>query len=194
MAHILPHWTWPGRMNVVTPVHVFTSGDEAELFLNDVSLGRKRKGAYEYRLRWDSVVYKPGILRVIAYKNGSIWASDTVKTASAAAKLKLVADRNNIMGDAKDLSFITVSVVDKDGTLVPVADNIIRFEISGPGEIVATDNGDPTDLQSFPSKERKAFSGMALVIIRANEGAKGEIKVKAQSTGLAFTETTLNVQ
>ena len=194
MAHILPHWTWPERVNVVTPVHVFTSGDEAELFLNDMSLGRKKKGTYEYRLRWDSVVYKPGVLRVIAYRNGAIWASDTVKTANAAARLQLVPDRNSIMGDGKDLSFITVRVLDSDGALVPVADNSILFEVSGPGEIVATDNGDPTDLQSFPSKERKAFSGLALVIVRANEGAKGEIKVKAQATGLAFAETTLNIQ
>ena len=131
---------------------------------------------------------------MIAYRNGAIWASDTVKTANAAARLQLVPDRNSIMGDGKDLSFITVRVLDSDGALVPVADNSILFEVSGPGEIVATDNGDPTDLQSFPSKERKAFSGLALVIVRANEGAKGEIKVKAQSTGLAFAETTLNIQ
>ena len=85
MAHILPHWTWPERVGQVTPVHVFTSGDEAELFLNGKSLGRKKKGAYEYRLRWDDVVYQPGTLKVVAYKNGKIWATDEVKTAGAPA-------------------------------------------------------------------------------------------------------------
>src|SRR5208283_5395077 len=87
MAHILPHWTWPERVGQVTPVHVFTSGDEAELFLNGKSLGRKKKGAYEYRLRWDDVVYEPGTLRVVAYNNGKKWATDEVRTAGAPAIL-----------------------------------------------------------------------------------------------------------
>ncbi len=80
MAHILPHWNWAERVGQITPVHVYTSGDEAELFLNGKSLGRKKKGEFEYRLRWDDVVYEPGELKVIAYKNGKIWAEDSVKT------------------------------------------------------------------------------------------------------------------
>jgi beta-galactosidase len=78
MAHILPHWTWPERVGQVTPVHVFTSGDEAELFLNGKSLGRRKKGQYEYRLRWDDVVYEPGELKVVAYKGGMPWATDVM--------------------------------------------------------------------------------------------------------------------
>jgi len=93
MAHILPHWDWPERVGQITPVHVFSAADEAELFLNGASLGRKKKGQYEYRFRWDSVIYEPGELRVITYKNGQIWASDTVKTAGDAKQLQLVADR-----------------------------------------------------------------------------------------------------
>ncbi|MBD0280495.1 MAG: glycoside hydrolase family 2 protein, partial [Flavisolibacter sp.] len=96
MAHILPHWTWPDRAGKVTPVHVFSSGDEAELFLNGKSLGRKKKGQYEYRFRWDSVVYMPGELRVVTYKNGQLWATDTVKTAGDATQLQLIADRSTI--------------------------------------------------------------------------------------------------
>lgn len=84
MAHIIPHWTWPDRIGKVTPVHVFTSGDEAELFLNGVSLGRKKKGNFDYRLRWDNVVYEPGVLKVIAYKVNKEWAIDSVKTAGKA--------------------------------------------------------------------------------------------------------------
>jgi beta-galactosidase len=85
MAHILPHWTWPERIGQVTPVHVFTSGDAAELFLNGRSLGRKTKGPYEYRLRWDDVVYEPGTLEVVSYRNGARWATAVVKTAGLSA-------------------------------------------------------------------------------------------------------------
>ncbi|WP_436489561.1 beta-galactosidase GalB [Chitinophaga sp. ARDCPP14] len=192
MAHILPHWTWPERVGAITPVHVFTSGDEAELFLDGVSLGRKKKGPYTYRLRWDSVVYKPGVLSVVAYKNGVVWAADTVRTAGEAAQLQLIADRDNIRTDGKDLSFITLRVLDGAGVLVPRAGNRIRFEVSGPGEIVATDNGDPADLQSFSSTERKAFSGLAMVIVRAKPGTTGPIKVTAQSPGLTPAQVILN--
>jgi beta-galactosidase len=194
MAHILPHWTWPGRVGTITPVHVFTSGDEGELFLNDVSLGKKKKGLYEYRLRWDSVIYKPGVLRVVTYKNGTVWATDRVKTAGEAAALALTADRTTIKGDAKDLSFITVRVLDQEGSTVPRADNRIRFEITGPGEIIATDNGDPADLEAFPSKDRKAYSGMAIVIVRARAGVTGQIKITAQSPGLTPAEAIIHVR
>lgn len=194
MAHILPHWTWPERLGMITPVHVFTSADEAELFLNDVSLGRKKKGSYEYRLRWDSVIYKPGVLSVIAYKNGRVWATDTVRTAGEASQLQLIPDRGNIHADGKDLSFITLRVMDSKGVLVPRANNRIRFEISGPGEIICTDNGDPADLESFHLKERKAFNGLAIVIVRAKAGATGPIQVTAQASGLTPAHVVLNGQ
>ena len=146
MAHILPHWNWPDRVGKVTPVHVFTSGDEAELFLNGKSLGRKKKGEYEYRLRWDDVKYQPGELKVVAYKNGEKWAEDEVKTTGAPAGLDIRPDREIISADGKDLSFITVSIVDENGLTVPNADNLVQFEIEGPGKIIATDNGDPTNM------------------------------------------------
>jgi beta-galactosidase len=175
----------------ITPVHVFTSGDEAELFLNGESLGRKKKGEYEYRLRWDDVAYEPGELKVVAYKNGKKWAEDSVETTGAAAGLSLKPDRKTIAADGTDLSFVTLSVLDKDGRTVPNADNAITFEISGPGEIVATDNGDPTDLNAFPSHDRKAFSGLALVIVKAKPGEAGTITVTARSTGLTTETTTI---
>lgn len=192
MAHILPHWTWPERVGAVTPVHVFTSGDEAELFLNDVSLGRKKKGRYEYRFRWDSVIYQPGVLRVVTYKNGTPWAVDTVRTAGEAVQLQLTPDRSHIQTDGKDLSFITLRVLDSSGRIVPRAGNGIRFEVAGPGEIIATDNGNPADLTPFPSKDRKAFNGLAMVIVRAKTGAKGPITVTARSSGLTLAQVVLN--
>jgi beta-galactosidase len=184
MAHILPHWTWPQRVGQITPVHVFTSGDEAELFLNGTSLGKKAKGRYEYRLRWDDVTYEPGELKVVAYKNGKEWATDVMRTAGPAARLLAKADRNTIAADGQDLSFITVTIVDKDDVLVPRAKSRVRFSIDGPGEIVATDNGDPTSFESFPSRERNAFNGLCLVIVRAKPEQTGTITLKAESDGL----------
>jgi beta-galactosidase len=185
MAHILPHWNWPERVGQVTPVHVFTSGDSAELFLNGKSLGKKTKGPFEYRLHWDDVVYQPGVLKVVAYKNGKKWATDEMKTTGPAAKLTMKADRATIAADGNDLSFVTVTVADKNGLLVPRSKNHIKFEIEGPGEIVATDNGDATSFESFQAPERNAFNGLALVIVRAKAGQGGTIKLTATSDGLA---------
>jgi beta-galactosidase len=184
MAHILPHWNWAERVGQITPVHVYTSGDEAELFLNGKSLGMKKKEALEYRIRWDSVVYQPGILKVVAYKNGKKWAEDMVKTTDVASKLTLKADRDVIKADGSDLSFITVTIADKDGLQVPRSDNLVKFEVSGPGEIVGVDNGDATSFESFQGKEHQAYNGLALVIIRSKAGEAGTIKLKAVSEGL----------
>ncbi|MEA9748229.1 beta-galactosidase GalB [Xanthomonas campestris pv. raphani] len=184
MAHLLPHWSWPGREGQVTPVHVFTSGDEAELFVNGVSQGRKRKAPLQYRLRWDAVVYQPGELRVQAYKHGRPWASDRVQTAGRATRMQLSADRNRIRGDGKDLSFITVRLLDADGRPAPTAGDRLRFRVEGAGELVATDNGDPTNLEAFGLPERNAFNGLCLAIVRAKPGAQGPITVHVQSDTL----------
>ncbi|MCR6630464.1 MAG: DUF4982 domain-containing protein [Magnetospirillum sp.] len=191
MAHILPHWSWPERIGLVTPVHVFTSGDEAELFLNGRSLGRKQKGAFEYRLRWDDVIYEPGTLEVVAYKSGREWARGTVRTSGEAAALKLTPDRSEILSDGRDLSFVTAQVVDADGTFVPRADHSVSFHLEGPGEIVATDNGDPTNFQSFVSPRRRAFNGLVLVIVRGIPGQPGQLKLIATSNGLRAGETLI---
>ena len=184
MVHMLPHWNWPDRIGEVTPVHVFTSGDEAELFLNGRSLGKKKKAAFEYRLRWADVKYEPGELKVIAYKNGKRWAEQIVRTTGNAAQLDISADRKLIEADSKDLSFITVKVADKNGLLVAEANNKVNFTIEGPGEIVATDNGDPANLVSFASKERAAYFGLVLVIVRSQKDKPGTIKISASAKDL----------
>jgi len=184
MAHILPHWNWPERIGQVTPVHVYTSGDEAELFLNGHSLGRKKRGPLEYRLRWDDVRYEPGELRVVAYRKGREWATDAVATTGPAAKITLSADRAALRADGRDLSFITAAVADREGRVVPRSKNRMAFSISGPGDIVATDNGDATCLEPFQSKERAAFNGLALVIVRTRAGEAGTITLEAASGGL----------
>jgi beta-galactosidase len=213
MAHILPHWTWPERVGQVTPVHVYNSGDEAELFLNGKSLGLKKKifdtpgqamnGQSAYRIRWDDVIYEPGELKVIAYKDGKEWATDMMRTAGNASQMNLKPDRATINADGCDLSFVTLTVQDSNGIMVPRANNLIRFSVSGPGEIVATDNGDPTDFNVFSSHERKAFNGLALVIIRAKRGQTlhqsgtgqtGPVVITAESDGLPVVTCTVTTR
>jgi beta-galactosidase len=192
MAHILPHWNWSERLDSITPVHVYTSGNEAELFLNGKSLGRKAKVAgQDFRLKWDNVRYQPGTLKVIAYKNGKQWATDEVKTTGEAAKLGLLADRKTIAADGVDLAFITVKVQDVSGLTVPRSHPVIKFEVEGPGEIVAADNGDATSFESFQSPIRKAYNGMALVIVKAKKGTSGTFKVKASANGLSTGEISV---
>ena len=191
MAHILPHWNWPERMGQVTPVYVYTSGDEAELFLNGKSLGRKKKGPADYRLRWDDVVYQPGELKVVAYKDGKEWARDVVKTTGTPSQLLMKPDHQQIKADGRDLSFVTVTVADKDGLQVPRSKNLISYEISGPGEIVATDNGDATDLTTFSEHRRRAFNGLGLVIVRSKPGQAGPITLTAVSEGLTPAKTII---
>jgi beta-galactosidase len=184
MAHILPHWNWPERKGLVTPVFIYTSGDEAELFLNGKSLGKKKKGQFEYRLRWDDVVYEPGELKVIAYRNGEKWAEDVMRTTGKASLINMSADRPVIHPDATDLIFITVRIEDSNNLLVPKSDNLVNFTIEGPGKIAAVDNGDATSHDSFQSSSRKAYNGMCLVIIKADKGASGTITVRGESDGL----------
>ena len=197
-AHILPHWTWPERVGQVTPVHVFSSGDEAELFVNGKSQGRIAKATarspYEYRFRWDYVKYEPGELAVVVYKDKREWARSTVQTAGAAARLAAIPDRARIHADGKDLSFVSVSVTDKDGRPAPRAANRVHFSIDGPGEIVATDNGDQTDMEPFQAHEKQAFNGRVLVIVRGKPGQPGKISVRAAAAGLSPAEATILTQ
>lgn len=185
MAHILPHWNWPDRIGQVVPVHVYTSGTEAELFVNGKSWGRrsKREGQ-DFRLVWDSVVYQPGSVRVVAYKNGQKWAEDEVQTTGEARKIRLEADRNSLDAGSRELAFVTVRLTDEEGRTVPTACCPLKFEVEGAGELVATDNGDPISFTPFQSTEREAFNGLALAIVRARKGAAGEIRVRVSGEGL----------
>ena len=332
MAHILPHWNWPERVGKVTPVHVYTSGDSAELFLNGKSLGKKAKARldaaqklkslstdkkvvvsseerdknnfassgndgnmntrwcaadgngeqfwqvdlgevqsvkscvicfeneannykyyiktskdgqnwelaasseyegsgktatlkfdkkaryvkvefielrgsiwasfYEclvyadsepdtgkqpeyYRLRWDDVVYEPGELKVVAYKEDKEWATDVMKTTGEPAKVEISCDRDVIEATGRDISYLTVKIVDEDGLMVPRSNNLVKFEIDGPGEIIAVGNGDATSHESFKADERKAYNGMCLVVVRSVKDKAGKIRLRALSNGLS---------
>lgn len=190
-AHILPHWTWPDRVGQITPVHVFSSADEGELFVNGKSQGKIKKRDYEYRFRWDYVVYEPGEVKVVTWKKGQPWATETIHTVGEAAKLSLTADRSGIASDGRDLSFVALKILDKDGNIVPAAKQKVEFSIEGPGEIVATDNGDPTDLTAFPSKSRDAFNGLALAIVKSDAKRAGKIILRARAQGLGETQVEI---
>ena len=197
MAHILPHWNWKGREGQITPVYVFTSGDEAELFLNGRSLGRQRKqpGVWDraYRLRWDDVRYEPGRLEAVAYKGGREWARATVRTTGAPVRLAAVAETDAIAADGEDICYVNVSVQDAEGLVVPNAKETVAFSVEGPGEIVATDNGDETDFDDFRLPRRKTFNGWAQAIVRARTGQSGTIRVTATSAGLASATAELKI-
>lgn len=190
MAHLLPHWTWPERVGQVTPVFVYTSGDEAELFLNGESLGRKKRGPRDYRLRWDDVKYTPGEVKVVAYKNGQEWATDTMKTAGEPARVSLVAEDAHLQGHT---AFYDATVVDKDGVPVPRANSLIRFSVEGPALVRATDNGDATSHASFQARECRAFNGKCVVTLGIDRGkAGGPVTVRAEAEGLQAGEVLTN--
>ncbi len=188
MAHILPHWNWAGREGEITPVYVFTSGDEGELFLNGKSLGRQRKqpGVWDraYRLRWDDVRYQPGTLEVVVYKNGKAWARDCVKTTGKPFALKVEAVNDSIVSDGEDVAYVNVSVVDEAGNLVPTAEDEVMFSVEGEGVIVATDNGFEGDMSNFLLPTHKAFGGRVLGLVRAKVGTIGTLNVTARAKGL----------
>lgn len=195
MAHIVPHWTWPQeRVGNITPIHVFSSADEAEVFLNNESLGRHKRQSDENRFRWDNVTYTPGEVRVETWKDGLPWATDVVRTAGVATNLEVEADCESIYSTGEDLCFVTVTVHDSEGVFSPEADNVINFVLHGAGEIVATDNGFQADLTPFPSPDRKVFNGMALAILRAHPGATGSIKLEAKSKGLKGAQVQIGVK
>lgn len=201
--HILPHWTWKGREGQVTPVFVYTNYPSAELFINGKSQGKRTKDTSvtidgskdeksqkefkrqsRYRLMWMDTKYEPGTLKVVAYdEQGKPVAEQEVHTAGDPYQIVLQADRDTITADGKDLSFITVSVVDKDGNLCPNADNSISFKVKGAGTYRAGANGDPTSLESFQKPQMKVFSGMMTAIVQSEEKA-GTITLEASSKGL----------
>ena len=202
--HILPHWNWEGREGEVTPVFVYTNYPSAELFINGKSQGKRSKDLsinidnslcdtvgsttfkrqQRYRLMWMDTKYEPGTVKVVAYdKDGKAVAEKEMHTAGKPYAIRLEADRKEITADGKDLSFVTVSVVDKDGNLCPLADNEIKFKVKGKGYYRAGANGNPASLESFQRPQMKVFSGMMTAIVSSTEEA-GKIVLEASSKGL----------
>lgn len=193
-VHILPHWNWEERIGKITPVHIYTSGDAVELFLNGKPLGRREKIHSYDRLTWDDVRYEPGVLKAIAYKNGQKWAEEVVETTGKPAALQVMPEKTVLKNDGTDLSFIRVAIVDSKGRAVPRSKNHLKFSVSGPAEIVATDNGDATSLLPFQLSERDAYNGLALVILRGKYMEQGKVILTVESKGLPKQKVILKVK
>ncbi|MBK1875287.1 beta-galactosidase GalB [Pelagicoccus mobilis] len=211
MVHLLPHWNWEGHEGQTIPVYSYTNCDEAELFLNGKSLGRRIKGVdtseifvkfnsfdgptfnSKYRLSWE-VPYQPGTLKVVGYKDGKAICEKSISTAATAAQVSLSPDRKVIKSDGYDISFITVRIEDQDGNLVPESDNLVTFEIEGPGEIAAVGNGNPATTESFQASHRKAFNGLCMLFLKSKPGESGSIKVTAHSQGLTSASTSISAE
>lgn len=187
--HILPHWNWEGREGEKTPVFVYTNYPSAELFINGKSYGRQTKhknGTVEnrYRLMWHDAVYQPGEVRVVAYdEQGNPVAEKTVRTASKPHHIELVTDRSSLQADGKDLAYVTLRIVDKDGNLCPNDGRLVSFKVKGAGKYRASANGDPTCLDLFHKPEMHAFGGMLTVIVQSGEKT-GEIELQATAKGI----------
>lgn len=193
-VHILPHWNWEERIGKITPVHIYTSGDAVELFLNGKPLGRREKIHSYDRLTWDDVHYEPGVLKAVAYKNGQKWAEEVVETTGKPAALQVTPEKTVLKNDGTDLSFIRVAIVDSKGRAVPRSKNHLKFSVSGPAEIVATDNGDATSLLPFQLSERDAYNGLALVILRGKYMEQGKVILTVESKGLPKQKVILKVK
>lgn len=192
-VHLLPHWTWPGREGQVTPVYCYTDGVEGELFINGVSQGRVKKDSNSrldrYRLRWNDVKYEPGELKVIAYdEQGNEIGTQTVKTAGKAAKIVLEAEKGTIKADGRDLAFITVSLTDENGTLIPDAADALTFEVSGAGLYKAACNGDATSLEPFTEPAMQLFAGKLVVIVQSTTD-KGTITLKVNDAARNISQS-----
>ena len=187
VLHVFPHWNWKQGDSV--DVWAYTSTPEVELFLNGKSLGAKSKTEETLHVSW-RVAWEPGSIRAVSKKDGREVLTREVKTAGEPARIRLTADRSEIYADGKDLSFITVEIIDNEGNLVPNADQLVNFEIDGDATIAGVDNGNPVSHEPFQAFYRKAFFGKCLVIVRSPK-VSGKAVLRANSDGLKSAEQSL---
>ncbi len=187
--HILPHWNWEGHEGRVVPVFVYTNGDCAELFVNGQSQGKKcknplaAKSVDRFRLMWPDVVYQPGVIKVLAWKEGELIGEESVQTAAAPATLHLSADKSKLQPGRDDLCYVTIQAVDKQGRPCPLAMNTLKIEVEGEGQFAGVCNGDPQSLVSFRSMNYPLFYGKAVVVLRAGQ-KQGTLSLKVSAEGM----------
>lgn len=197
--HILPHWNWEGHEGQKVPVFVYTNYPSAELFINGKSYGRQTKhkdGTVEnrYRLMWYNTVYEPGEVKVVAYdESNKAVAEKTVRTAGKPHHIELSTDYPLLKADGKDLAYVTLKIVDKDGNLCPTDGRLVNFKVKGAGKYRASANGDPTCLDLFHLPRMHAFSGMLTVIVQSGEKS-GEIELQASAKGVKTGKITIKVK
>ena len=211
VLHLLPHWNWPGREGQIIPVLAYTNCDTVELFVNGKSYGIKvqefpRQGnsyawnkyakpyvnitTADLHLSWD-VAYQPGVIKAVGRKNGKQVIINEIHTAGVPAALRLTPDSSIIY--TNDVALVHVDVTDKQGNVVPFADNIINFTVTGSGRLTGVDNGNQRDDTSFKSPSRKAFNGHACALIKAGM-QPGDIVLTVQADGLKEASVTIRTQ
>jgi beta-galactosidase len=191
VLHVFPHWNWkPGKE--VDVWAYYSNADEVELFLNERSLGVRKKQPLDIHVQW-RVKYEPGALKAVSRKNGKTVLTKIIKTAGEPARLEVVPDKRILHADGKDLSFVTVRILDKNGNLVPEADNKITVEIVGEGVLAGMDNGYPASMESFKALSHKAYNGLCLAIIQSKNKA-GNIKVNITSPGLPAANVVIQTR
>ena len=206
MLHLLPHWNLNVKKGQIVPVLAYTNCDAVELFVDGKSYGEKRLefprqgnsgswNMYEFpqknattadlHLSWD-VPYEPGVVKAVGKKNGQIVCTEVVETSGKPAAVRLTSDRNQLTAGNQDVAHVMVEVVDEKGRVVPTADNLIRFEITGNGKILGLDNGNPADPEPYNSGSKKVFNGLGLAVIQSGK-IPGKAILKASSEGLKDT-------
>lgn len=196
--HILPHWNWEGHEGEKVPVFVYTNYSSAELFVNGKSYGKQTKNNQtvenRYRLMWHDVVYEPGEVKVIAYdRNGKAMAEKVIRTAGKPHRIGLSTPHHTLNADGKDLAYVTLRIVDKDGNLCPTDGRLVNFNVKGAGRYRASANGDPTCLDLFHLPRMHAFNGMLTVILQASKEA-GTMELKASAKGLKSGSIQIDVK
>lgn len=181
VLHLFPHWNWTAGQDVDMWCY-YNQADEVELFVNGKSQGVKAKDENHLHVVW-RVKYEPGSVKVVARKDGKVVGEKEIRTAGEPKKIRLTPDRNTLNADGKDLSFVTVEIVDAEGNLCPLADNLVHFEVEGNLFIAGVDNGSQTSMERFKDNKRKAFNGKCLVVLQ-NDGKTGAARLKAVAEGL----------
>ncbi|MBP5365000.1 MAG: DUF4982 domain-containing protein [Bacteroidales bacterium] len=189
VLHLFPHWNWKDGETVDMWCY-YNNADEVELYINGEPQGTQQKDSLQFHCSW-RVKYQPGEVKVVSRRKGAVVAEKTIRTADRPKAIRLTADRKRILADGEDISFVTVEIVDKNGTLCPMAENDITFEIEGTGFIAGVDNGSPVSLERFKDNHRKAFYGKCIVALQSN-GNAGNIRLKAHCDGLSSDEVTIN--
>lgn len=191
VLHLFPHWNWTPGQDIDMWAY-YNNADEVELFVNGESQGVRTKGKDDFHVVW-RVRYEPGVVKVVSRKDGKTVLEKEIHTAGEPAQIRLTADRNEIKSDGRDLSFVTVEVLDKDGNLCPNADSQIMFDVQGAGFIAGVDNGSPVSMEKFKADHRKAFYGKCLVVVQS-DGKSGGIKLTATSEGLKTAVTAIKAK
>jgi beta-galactosidase len=203
MVHIFPHWNWEGNEGQVIPVMVYSNCDVIELFVNGKSYGEKRlefprqgnSGSWasyatppvnattaDLHLSWD-VPYEPGTLKAVGKKNGEVVCTEIIETTGNPAAIKLMVDSNQIAADGQDVAHVRIEIIDDKGNIVPTADNLITYNVSGSGKLIGLENGNSADHENYKSNKRSVFNGLGLAIVQAGNNP-GKITLIASSEGM----------